>query len=85
MNGPMTAQERKQRARIAANERWARPGARAEQSATLRAATRRRLQTQVDPDGVMSEAELEAAIQNANKAIGARLNAAKARKQRSQA
>lgn len=69
-----------ERARIAANERWARPGARARQSAVLRAAYRRRLAALVDPDGTMGPAELDAAIVNAAKAATARIRAAKAAK-----
>lgn len=69
-----------ERARIAANERWSRPGARARQSATLRAAYRRRLAALVDPDGTMAPAELDAAIINAAKAETARIRAAKAAK-----
>lgn len=66
------------RAKIAANERWSRPGARAQQSAALRAAHRRRLAEEIDPDGRMTPAELESALENARKAIGHRLAAARA-------
>lgn len=76
----MTPDQRRERARIAANERWARPGAREAQSATLRASVRARLAAEVDPDGVMSPEELEAAVGNAAKALGARLRAAKAKR-----
>lgn len=73
----LTPAERREYARIAANARWSRPGARAEQSNTLRAAHRRRLAAQVDPDGTMSPPELSAAIDNANDEIIARLNIAR--------
>ncbi|MBO0743609.1 MAG: hypothetical protein J2P43_01225 [Candidatus Dormibacteraeota bacterium] len=76
----MTPQERRERARAAANARWARAGARAEQSATLRAAVRRQLVAEVDPDGTMGSAELEAAVANAAKARAARMRAAKLRR-----
>jgi hypothetical protein len=79
----MNAAERRERARIAANERWSRPGARAAQSAALRAATRRRLELEVDPGGVMDPVELEAAVANAAKALGARLRAKRAATRRS--
>jgi hypothetical protein len=78
----MTPEERRERARIAANMRWSQPGARAEQSATIRDAVRRRLEAQVDPDGVMDPAERAAAVENAAKALGARLRAARARRAR---
>jgi hypothetical protein len=76
----LTAAERRERARVAANERWARPGAREAQSQTLRAATRRRLEDQVDPDRVMTEGERDKAVANAAAAIAARLRAAKAKR-----
>jgi hypothetical protein len=76
----VTPEQRRERARIAANERWSRPGAREAQSRTLAAVTRARLERQVDPDGVMSETERRLAITNAAKAVAARLRAAKARK-----
>jgi hypothetical protein len=75
----MRGTDRTERARIAANERWARPGAREAQSRTLAAVFRARLVAEVDPDGVMGPEELEAALVNARRAIGARLRAAKGR------
>lgn len=73
----MSTTDRTERARIAANERWARPGAREAQAITLRAWHRARLVAEVDPEGVMGSEELEAALTNARKAIGARLRRAK--------
>ena len=64
----LTPQQRRERARIAANERWSRPGAREAQSATLRAAVRARLAAEVDPEGTMGAEELNAAVANAAKA-----------------
>lgn len=46
----MTPEQRKERARKAANSRWARPTAAAEQSATLQEAIWKRWEAAVDPE-----------------------------------
>lgn len=69
--------QRREIARIAANDRWARPGAREAASRAQRAAWRRRLIAQVDPEGVMPPEELEPAILAAARATLARVRAAK--------
>lgn len=68
----------RERARIASNTRWSKPGAREEASRILRAANRARYARLVDPDGVMSPAELDAAIVNARRAVMARVRAQRA-------
>lgn len=75
----LTPAQRRERARIAANERWARPGAREAQSRVMAAVVRAHLVAQVDPQGVMPPEELEPALAAAAKALGARLRAAKSR------
>lgn len=76
----MRPADRRERARLAANERWAKAGAREAQSAALRAATRARMEAEVDPDGTMTPAERAAAVANLGQAISARLRLARARK-----
>ena len=78
----MTPSERRERARIAANTRWARPGAREAQSRALRAAMRARLAGEVNPEGLMGPGKIDTAITNAAKALAARLRAARAAKAR---
>lgn len=76
----MTPDERRERAKTGAGVRWAKPGARERQAAAARAAMRARLAEQVDPDGLMSPDELDAAVASAAKAQGARLRLAKLRR-----
>lgn len=64
---------RRELARVAANTRWAKPGAREDQSRTLKDAKRARLVASVDPGGVMGPDELERALVNARKAEMARV------------
>lgn len=76
----MTPEQRRQRAKIAANSRWARPLAREEQSQALKAAVERRFRKLVDPDGTLSDAEAAPLIAAAKRAHSARMNMAKANK-----
>lgn len=61
------------RAVIAANDRWSRPGARAEQAVKIRAARRRLYEQRVDPDGVLDPDERARLADNAQRADMARL------------
>lgn len=74
LNGPLNASER---ARIASNRRWSKPGERERQSAALVAGNRRFAERQVDPDGVMSPDELDAAVRNYYRERMARVRAGK--------
>jgi len=51
----MTPEQRRLRAKIAANARWARPMARADQAEAARDAIHARLARKVDPDGILPE------------------------------
>lgn len=73
----MTPADRKERARIAAGERWAKPGARAHQADAARKALYKRMADKVDPDRVMPPDELEYAIGAAMAAYAARLRLAR--------
>ena len=53
----MTPEQRRLRARIAANARWSRPMARADQAAAARAAILSRLEPQVDPPSLLTPEE----------------------------
>ena len=70
----LTPEQRSQRARLAAHSRWARPLAREEQAEAARAALWRRFERQVDPDGVLPEAQRAQLAMNAAKAHSARMN-----------
>lgn len=76
----MTPEQRRLRAKIAANARWSRPFAREDQSAAISAAIERRFRAQVDPDGVLSDTEAAPLVAAAKRAHSARLNMAKANK-----
>jgi hypothetical protein len=78
----MTPEQRRLRARIAANARWSRPMAREDQAAVARAAMADRLERQVDPDGALTPEERAALVRSAGRRLGAQLNAARARKRR---
>jgi uncharacterized membrane protein len=62
------------RAVIAANDRWSRPGARAEQSIKIREARIRLYEQRVDPGGTLDPAERARLADNALRADMARLN-----------
>jgi hypothetical protein len=81
---PLTRSERKLRASIAANARWAR-GGRAEHGAKIRAAKIAHYEAQVDPDGRLDPAERARRAQNALTADMQRLalRSARARKKAS--
>ena len=76
----MTPQQRRLRARIAANARWSRPMAREDQAAAARSAMHTRLERQVDPDGSLAPEMRAILIRAAARRLGAELNAARARK-----
>jgi hypothetical protein len=72
----------RRRTGIAANARWSRPMARADQAAAARAAILSRLERQVDPAGLLTPEERAAFLRSAARRLGAELNAARARKRR---
>lgn len=78
----MSPEERRLRAQVAANTRWSKPGARSRQSETIRSARLRRLEEQVDPDGLLDPAERACLARNALAAemAGLSLKAARARR-----
>jgi hypothetical protein len=78
----VTPEQRRLRARIAANARWSRPLARADQAAAARAAILARLERQVDPGGMLTPEERAALLRSAGRRLGAELNAARTRKRR---
>ena len=81
----MTPEQRRLRARIAANARWSRPMARSDQAAAARAAIITRLEQQVDPGGSLSPEEKAVLVRSAARRLSAELNAARARKRASAA
>jgi hypothetical protein len=76
----VTPEQRRLRAKIAANARWARPMARADQADVARAAMYHRLERQVDPTGTVPPGERDLLIRAAARQLSATLNGAKARK-----
>jgi hypothetical protein len=78
----VTPEQRRLRARIAANARWSRPLARADQAAAARAAILARLERQVDPAGLLTPEERAALVRSAGRRLGAELNAARTRRRR---
>jgi hypothetical protein len=76
----MTPEQRRLRAQIAANARWARPMARADQADAARTAIFRQLAVEIDPEGKLRPDELAPLLRAAARRLSARLNAAKARK-----
>jgi hypothetical protein len=76
----MTPEQRRLRAKIAANARWSRPMARADQAEAARDAIHSRLGRKVDPDGILPETEREILIRSAARQLSAELNAARSRK-----
>jgi hypothetical protein len=76
----VTPEQRHLRAKIAANVRWSKPMARADQADAARAAIFARLERQVDPKGELTPAERGELIQAAARALANRLVAARARK-----
>lgn len=78
----MTPEQRRLRAKIAANVRWAHPMARADQADAARSAILARLEREVDPAGQLPSDERDRLVRAAARALSARLNNAKARKRR---
>lgn len=76
----MTPEQRRLRAKIAANARWARPMARADQADAARSAIFTRLERQVDPAGTLSPDQRATLVRAAARRLSAELNAARARK-----
>ena len=79
----MTPEQAKERARKAANSRWARPTASAEQSAALREGIWKRWEAAVDPEQELPEDERRRLAQKALKAHMAGMRLARANKERS--
>ena len=78
----MTPEQRRLRAKIAANARWSHPAARADQSEAARSAIFARLERQIDPDGTLPPDQRAVLVRSAARRLSAQLNAAKARKKR---
>jgi hypothetical protein len=78
----VTPEQRRLRAKIAANARWADPMARGDQSDAARSAIFARLERQVDPTGQLPPDERDRLVRAAARALSARLNTAKTRKRR---
>jgi hypothetical protein len=76
----VTPEQRRLRAKIAANARWSRPMARADQAEAARNAIFTRLEHQVDPAGALPPDQRAVLVQSAARQLSARLNAARARK-----
>jgi hypothetical protein len=76
----VTPEQRRLRAKIAANARWSRPFAREDQAAVARSAFFTRLERQVDPGGTLPPNVRATLLKAAAREHSARLNAAKARK-----
>jgi hypothetical protein len=76
----MTPEQRRMRAKIAANARWSRPMARADQADAARSAILARLEREVDPAGTLSPDERALLVRAAARKLSAELNAARARK-----
>lgn len=78
----MSPEQRTLRARLAAAERWSKPGARADQAAKARQGRLAHYERLVDPDGVMDPAERRACAKSAADAQLARARLAKTRQAR---
>jgi hypothetical protein len=76
----MTPEQRRLRAKIAANIRWSKPMARADQADAARAAIFARLERQVDPQGRLAPAERDVLVRAAARVLSNRLVAARVRK-----
>jgi hypothetical protein len=79
----VTPEQRRLRAKIAANARWSRPMARADQAAAARSAITARLEAQVDPARTLPPDERATLVRSAARRLAAELNAARARKRTS--
>jgi hypothetical protein len=78
----VTPEQRRLRAKIAANARWSRPMARADQADAARSAIFARLEQEVDPEGTLPPDERATLVRSAARRLSAELNAARARKRR---
>ena len=76
----MTPEQRRLRAKIAANARWSRPMARADQAEAARDAILARLERQVDPARALPADERAVLVRAAARRLSAELNAARARR-----
>jgi hypothetical protein len=76
----VTPEQRRLRAQIAANTRWARPMSREDQADAARAAVYARIEREVDPRGELSPDDRNRRVRSAARALSAQLNSAKARK-----
>lgn len=76
----MTPEERRLRARIAANARWSRPRAREDQASAARAAIFARMEQEVDPEHRLPPDKRAVLVDAAIRRLGARLRLAKASK-----
>jgi hypothetical protein len=76
----VTPEQRRLRAKIAANARWSRPMARADQADAARSAILARLERKVDPAGTLSPDERAVLVRAAARRLSAELNAARSRK-----
>jgi hypothetical protein len=76
----VTPEQRRLRAKIAANARWSRPMARADQADAARSAILARLEREVDPAGALPPDERAVLIRAAARKLSAELNAARSRK-----
>ena len=71
----MTPTQRRLRAKIAANARWGRPMARADQADAARSATFTGQERQVDPAGTLQPGERASPVRAATRRLSAELNA----------
>jgi hypothetical protein len=76
----VTPEQRRLRAKIAANARWSRPMARADQAGAARAAMNARLERQVDPAQTLPPDQRAILVRSAARRLAAELNAARSRK-----
>jgi hypothetical protein len=73
----MTPQQRRLRAKIAANARWSHPLARADQADAARSAIFARLEREVDPQGLLPPSQRALLVRAAARRLSAQLNSAK--------
>lgn len=78
----MTPEQRTLRAKKAANARWSRYWARADQAVAARIAIFARLERTVDPEGKLPPGERAVLMRQEARRLSAKLNAARGRKRR---
>lgn len=76
----MTPEQRRLRAKIAANARWSQPMARADQADAARLAIFARLEREVDPEGILDADQRAVLVRAAARRLSAKMNAIRARK-----